>query len=106
MCMGRFNKKMTMKMKRTIQPIWGLLALVATVMLSCGKMDETYRVFLKDGEYFYPGKADSLRAHPGDGRIQLSWLRAADPSVTTATIYWNNRQDSAVMSMDDVAGSD
>src|SRR5690606_23470555 len=29
-----------------------------------------------------------------------------DPSVTTATIYWNNRQDSAVISLDDVTGSD
>lgn len=104
--MGRFNKEMTMKMKRTIQPVWAMLVLVGTVMLSCGKMDETYRGFLKDGEYFYPGKADSLRAHPGDGRIQLSWLRAADPSVTTAIIYWNNQQDSAMMSLGDEAGSD
>lgn len=97
---------MTMNMKRTIQFVWTGLALVAAMALSCGKMDETYREFLKDGEYFYPGKADSLRAHPGDGRIQLSWLRAADPNVTTAVIYWNNRQDSAAMSLGNEAGSD
>lgn len=94
-----------MKIKQTIQSVWISFALSAT-MLSCGKMDETYREFLKDGEYFYPGKADSLRAHPGDGRIQLSWLRAADPSVTTAKIYWNNRQDSVVMSLNQAAWSD
>jgi hypothetical protein len=94
-----------MKIKRTIHPILVLLAMVA-MLLSCGKMDATYREFLKDGEYFYPGRADSLRAHPGDGRIQLSWLKAADPSVTTAKIYWNTRQDSAVIPLDRLAGSD
>ena len=93
-------------MKRIKQPIWALLALVATSIVSCGKMDETYRGFLEEGEYFYPGKADSLRAHSGDGRIQLSWLRTADPSVTTAIIYWNNRQDSAVMPLQEFTGSD
>ena len=95
-----------MKMKQTIHPMWALLVLLVISILSCGKMDETYRGFLEDGEYFYPGKADSLRAHAGDGRIQLSWLRSADPSVVTAVIYWNNGQDSLVKPLSEFEGLD
>lgn len=103
--MDRFNKQ-PMKTKQTIPLVATALLALVLLATSCGKMDETYRGFLNGGEYFYPGRADSLRAHPGDGRIQLSWLRAADPSVVTAKIYWNNRRDSVVMPVDSSTGSD
>src|SRR5690606_9954731 len=67
------------------------------VLTSCGKMDETFREFIKDGRIVYaPTPGDSMKIHPGRNRLQLSWPAAPDPKVSEAHIYWNNRQDSMV----------
>lgn len=73
--------------------------IVAMVTASCGKMDAIYSDFLEEGEFIYPAKADSLRAHPGNNRIMLSWVILSDPNVSNAVIYWDNRRDSLEVSI-------
>ncbi len=73
--------------------------IIAMVTASCGKMDAIYSDFLEEGEFVYPAKADSLKAHPGDYRIALSWVIFADPNVSNAVIYWDNRRDSLEVSI-------
>src|SRR5690606_23816269 len=68
------------------------LALLMSFMLgSCGKMDDTYRDFLKSGEIVYVAKADSLKVRSGRGRVELSWV-LMDPKIEKVKIHWGNRQ--------------
>lgn len=69
--------------------------LVLVLVVSCSKMDDYKRDFTNNKELVYAGKADSLKLHSGKNRLMLSWLLTADPSITKAKIYWNNRVDSA-----------
>ncbi|SFB90601.1 F5/8 type C domain-containing protein [Parapedobacter composti] len=72
-------------------------ALLVMIVSACGKMDETFREFVKGGRIIYaPTPGDSLKVHPGKNRLQLSWPAAPDPKVSEAHIYWNGRQDSLV----------
>ena len=66
------------------------------MLLSCGKMDDTYSEFVKDGERIYIAKADSLKVRGGNKRIQLSWLLLSDPKVVKYKVTWNNGRDSIV----------
>ncbi len=94
-------------MKRNCNIYSGILILVlAALLASCSKMDDTYKEFLKGGEIVYIGKADSAKADPGRNRIQLSWLVLADPKVTGAKIYWNSRLDSLVIPIKKTADID
>src|SRR5699024_5670400 len=68
--------------------------LIAVLSISCSKMDAIYSDFLKEGELIYPAKADSLKVHPGDYKIKLSWVIFSDPKVSRAVVYWDNRRDS------------
>ena len=61
---------------------------------SCGKMDDTYRQFLKGGEITYVAKADSIKISPGRNRVEITWLLLSDPKVTSYKVYWNNHGDS------------
>lgn len=63
-------------------------------LISCSKMDDTYNEFLGYGQAKYPGKADSVKVLSGNNRMILTWLNSADPKVTRAKVYWNNRADS------------
>jgi len=62
-------------------------------------MNETFKEFLKDGERIYIGKADSLKVHPGNHRLQLSWLAISDPFISHAKVFWNNRTDSLTVAI-------
>jgi len=57
-------------------------------------MDDYKDKYLSDGSITYSGKIDSVKAHPGDGRIMLSGLLIADPKITELRVYWNNHTDS------------
>src|SRR5690606_36982572 len=72
---------------------WFSIILVAVSLASCGKMDETYKDFIKDGTIVYIGKADSSKYFPGNERVKLYFL-LADPKVSQAKIFWNNKRDS------------
>jgi hypothetical protein len=69
------------------------IGVVICCFFACSKMNSTYKDFVKDGAVVYPGKADSLKAYPGRGRLGLSWT-LADPKVSDCKIYWNQGKDS------------
>lgn len=71
--------------------LFGLIALSAS---GCKEMDDTYRQFVENGEKVYVGRADSIKAHSGKNRIQLSWLLLSDPKVRGYKVYWDSRSDS------------
>ena len=94
-------------MKTIYIKYWGiLLAFLIAGFAGCKKMDDTYRVFLKDGETIYVGKADSLRVHGGKGRIELTWLLISDPKVRSYKVYWDNRKDSVTGTVTKTAAVD
>ncbi|UII21459.1 DUF4998 domain-containing protein [Fulvivirga ligni] len=84
-----------------------LLALsVFLVAIGCTDMDDTYDQFWSEGEIVYPANADSVTVFPGRNRIGLSWIINGDPSVTSALIYWNNRNDSLRVPFESTSGAD
>lgn len=71
---------------------WNLLVLGA-----CSKMNATYYDFIKAGPVTYTGKADSVKAFAGNGRVLLSWLLTADQTITGCKVFWNFGADSMVI---------
>lgn len=69
-----------------------IVLLAGIILKSCTGMDEVYKEFMVP-EIVYVGKADSLKALPGDKRLALSF-ELRDPSITNISIYWNNNSDS------------
>ena len=82
-----------------------ILSIVAATG-ACRKMDDYKDKYLSDGTITYSGKIDSVKAHPGDGRIMLSGLLIADPKITELRIYWNNKADSFVLPITRTSGVD
>jgi hypothetical protein len=74
--------------------IYILILGLTAVTGACRKMDDYKDKYLSEGNITYAGKIDSVKAHPGDGRIMLSGLLIADPKITELRIYWNNHADS------------
>lgn len=71
-----------------------LLFGILLLLHACGKMDDTYRQFIEDGETIYIAKADSLKVRLGRNRVELSWFLLSDPKIKSYKVYYNNRQDS------------
>lgn len=71
-----------------------LFATATLYIVGCKKMDDTYRQFVEDGEIVYVSKADSLEAHSGENRVELTWLLLSDPKVRSYKVYWDNKSDS------------
>jgi hypothetical protein len=70
-----------------------IMALAAGYFFSCTDMDETYKEFLVPNGLTYPQKPDSLKVHAGYNKLRLTWLKAKDPNIERAEIYWNNYLD-------------
>jgi hypothetical protein len=64
-------------------------------------MDETYKEFLVPNGLTYPQKPDSLKIYAGYNKLRLTWLKAKDPSIVSAGIYWNNYTDTLTVSIAD-----
>ncbi|MDR1666795.1 MAG: hypothetical protein LBS03_03755 [Bacteroidales bacterium] len=79
-------------MKKVVIALGYLIAV--TVCFSCDDMNDIHQKYLDEGERIYLGRADSLKAFSGNGRIKLVWYATADPKVETTVIYWNLRKDS------------
>lgn len=94
-----------MNSKRYRIPCFFLMALVS-IVLSCSKMDNTYRDFIKDGEIIYPGKPESLQIFPGNGRIDLSMVLISDPKITKVRAFWNNGLDSTEKTIQRTSAAD
>ncbi len=73
------------------------LAVLAFLVASCTKMNDTYHDFWKNGEKVYPASPDSIQVYSGKNRIGLNWLIIGDPSISKAKIYWNNKTDSMII---------
>jgi hypothetical protein len=72
-----------------------LIILIAAGFSSCKEQYSVYEEYIiPDNGIVYPQKADSLKIYPGINRVKLTWLRAKDPKVVKARIYWNNYTDS------------
>lgn len=91
---------------KTTQSYITILLGIAIVLVACRKMDDYKDKYLTGGSTTYTGKVDSVKAHPGDGRIMLSGLLIADPKITEMRIYWNNKTDSFVLPVNRTAGVD
>jgi hypothetical protein len=75
--------------------------IVAGYFSSCKDMDSTYRDFIVPNGKTYPQKPDSLKIYSGFNRLRLTWLKAKDPSVVRAEIYWNNYLDTLKIDIPD-----
>lgn len=71
-----------------------LVGLGCLYLISCSKMDASYKDYVVPNGISYVGKADSIMVNSGRRRVRISWLRGTDPNATRAVIYWNNRADS------------
>lgn len=67
---------------------------IILIVVSCSKMDDTYRQFVVPDGLTYVGKANPVFINSGRKRVKISWLRGTDQKLTMARIYWNNRADS------------
>lgn len=76
---------------------WYLSLILVLSFTACKKMDSTYSQYVVKGGITYTGKAKSPMAYSGRNRIKISWLRGADPNVSTAKIFWNNFTDSVTV---------
>jgi hypothetical protein len=70
-----------------------IIALAAGYFSSCKNMDEPYKEFVVPSGLTYPQKPDSLKVQAGYNTLRITWLKAKDPSVVRAEIYWNNYLD-------------
>lgn len=70
----------------------GLLA-----VFGCSKMEDNHIGYVENASRAYVGRVDSLKAHSGNNRLQLSWLNSPDPTVTKMIVYWNNKADSIMV---------
>lgn len=85
----------------------GLLAvLLGGLLVSCSKMDDTYKDFIKDGEIIYPARVEAVQSFTGNQRIELSMLLTSDPKITKVKVFWNNGRDSAEKPVQRTAGVD
>lgn len=89
----RFSDKFKIDAMK-ISLLTSFILITSFVFFACRKQDDVYREFLKGGEITYAHKADSARVHPGNNRVQISWLRGPDADVSRAKVYWNSRMDS------------
>lgn len=79
-------------------PVFSLLPiLLAILIISCSKMDDTFKEHVVPNGITYVGKADSIAVFPGRQRIKITWLRGTDPNTRQAVIYWNNKNDSLII---------
>ncbi|RYF24949.1 MAG: DUF5013 domain-containing protein [Flavobacteriales bacterium] len=76
---------------------FGLSALILGGTISSCTKEDDYKKFAEGGEISYTGKLDSAKVWSGKNRVMLSGLFMADPKITQAKIFWNNRADSVTI---------
>ncbi|GEP98883.1 hypothetical protein CCY01nite_51430 [Chitinophaga cymbidii] len=73
---------------------------------ACRKMDDFRKEYLGNGAITYAGKIDSVKIHPGNGRLMISGLLIGDPKIVKLKIYWDNKTDSLIVPVNRSAGVD
>lgn len=76
-----------------------IIGMLSFMVVACEEADSIHKDFIVEGGLVYPAKASAAKAHPGRNRVEISWLRGTDPSVTGARIYWNNYTDSITVAI-------
>lgn len=74
-----------------------VLVYVFIAFISCDDMNSLHEQYLERGETIYTGVIDSLKIYPGDNRVKFTWEINSDPRITETVIYWNERQNFAVV---------
>ena len=80
--------------------------IVAVAWLSSCTKEDDYKKASKNGEIYYPGRADTVSAQGGNRRIQLRIELSSDPLITKVKAFWNNNADSAEMKVTKTSGED
>ena len=80
-------------------------ALLMVFTFSCENVNSLHEQYLERGESFYIGAADSILVHPGNHKIKFEWKIGADPRITKAVIYWNQRDTSVTIPVNKAPGS-
>lgn len=89
---------MTHKIKKTAIPLLFVYILLL-VFNACTSDEYDYKKYVKGGEISYAGKLDSVKIFSGKNRIKLNALMSTDPLVTSYRVYWGNKKDSVVISV-------
>ena len=76
-----------------------LLPFVLLFAAACQDVNYMHEEYLKRGEGIYTGVIDSLKAYPGNNRVKFTWQLNSDPRITKTVIYWNELQDSSVVTV-------
>lgn len=72
---------------------------VFLLFYSCKKKDMEFREFFDNREIVYTGAVGDVTNGPGNLRVSLKWKASTDPSITKYVVYWNNKLDSQVVSI-------
>ncbi|MDR0421611.1 MAG: hypothetical protein LBH72_01195 [Proteiniphilum sp.] len=72
--------------------------LLAACLVTCGDINSIHQEYYDRGEDIYTGVVDSIKVFPGYEKALLVWEINADPRITETVIYWNQREDSAIVS--------
>jgi hypothetical protein len=71
--------------------------LLAFIIAGCSKKNEAYKDLLKGGEIHYPGIVQNAVYRAGNLRTMLVWNPSPDPKIVSYKIFWNNKQDSMLV---------
>ena len=71
-----------------------LCALVVSFLCSCDSMNSLHEEYLERGAGIYLGPVEAAMSYPGYNKVKLIWAINADPRITKAVIYWNQRDKS------------
>jgi hypothetical protein len=85
-----------MKVYITIKSISGYFLWVCLLacLAGCEDNNSLHQQYIDEGEIFYTGKCDSVKAFAGNERIKFTWLISSDPRINRTLIYWNEGKDS------------
>ncbi|WP_082063484.1 DUF4998 domain-containing protein [Draconibacterium sediminis] len=62
----------------------------------CSDMNELHEQYLQ-GERIYIGRPDSVVIGSGNNKVKINWWLNADPNLAETVIYWNQKNDSLVV---------
>lgn len=71
--------------------------LTAVTIIGCSKKNDAYKELLKGGEIYYPGVIQNTNYRAGNLRTMLVWNPSPDPKIVKYKIFWNNKQDSLLI---------
>ena len=94
----KMNYKNCQKQLPILRRGWGgmeiVLLLLMLIFPTCKDPESLYSEYLVPNGRSYPARALDAGAHPGNERIEITWLNGTDRKVTNARIFWNNYTDS------------